>query len=54
MAFSAVALCRVLALAMGGVLNGVVVGAVYVKSAGRHMEMEVRGLLSTTAAPRLR
>ena len=55
MAFSAVALCRVLTVAMRGVLNGVVVGAVYVKSAGRHMGMEVRGgLLSTTAAPGLR
>ena len=54
MAFSAVALCRGLAVAMRGVLNSVVVGAVYVKSARRHMGMEVRGLLNTTAAPGLR
>ena len=54
MAFSAVALCRGLAVAMRGVLNSVVVGAVYVKSARRHMGMEVRGLLSITAAPGLR
>ena len=43
MAFSAVALCRVLAVAMRGVLNGVVVGAVYVKSAGRHMGWRSEG-----------